>query len=52
MVLATYKADVVSISGNEMLIQISGTGLPLQGAFLNIGQVQNVCELVIDTWGN
>jgi len=48
----TLKADVVSISGNTMVVQLSGTGAAPTAPFINIGAAQNVCELVIDAWGD
>ena len=48
----TYKADIVSITGNTVVIQISGTGAAPLAPLGDIGAVQNVCELVIDAWGN
>jgi len=50
-IMATYKADVVSIALNSMVIQISGSGAAPTAPLFNIGQVQDACELVIDAWG-
>lgn len=51
MVLGTYKADVVSVSANAIVVQLNGSGFAPTSPLLDIGQQQNVCDLIIDAWG-
>jgi hypothetical protein len=48
----TYKADVVSIHGNSLVVQISGTGNAIASPLDSVGNQQNLCELIVDAWGS